>query len=175
MAAGSRAADADEQPRSGRRRATRGPRGVWWNRSRRAFMGSVRCHRADVADARRGRDAAGAERQTRRRVPDAPTRAPCADRQQQPGRALGELGRLSRSRATRPDDVWPDDRGVVDLHRIAGHHPGHIRDVWCGRARTFRRDARRTLRAHRGTGRHGRRAAAGRHHVWCRDPRDRGR
>ncbi len=28
-----------------------------------------------------------------------------------------------------PDDVRPDDGRVVDLHRDAGHHPGHVRDV----------------------------------------------
>ena len=28
-----------------------------------------------------------------------------------------------------PDDVRPDDRGLVDLHRHAGHRAGHVRDV----------------------------------------------
>ncbi len=31
--------------------------------------------------------------------------------------------------ARRPDDVWPDDRRVVDLHRHPGDHPGDLRDV----------------------------------------------
>ncbi len=31
--------------------------------------------------------------------------------------------------APRPDDVRPDDRGELDLHRHAGHPPGHVRDA----------------------------------------------
>ena len=34
-----------------------------------------------------------------------------------------------RARSQGPDDVWPDDRRVVDLHRQPGHRPGHLRDV----------------------------------------------
>ncbi len=43
--------------------------------------------------------------------------------------ALGHLGRLPGARAGRPDDVRPDDRRLVDLHRHPGHPPGHLRDV----------------------------------------------
>jgi urocanate hydratase len=33
---------------------------------------------------------------------------------------------FDRLDALGPDDVWPDDRGVVDLHRHAGHLAGHL-------------------------------------------------
>ena len=32
-----------------------------------------------------------------------------------------------------PDDVRPDDRGLLDLHRHPGDPPGHLRDVHRGR------------------------------------------
>ena len=41
--------------------------------------------------------------------------------------------RLPRARAAGPDDVRPDDRRVVDLHRDPGHPAGHVRDVRRGR------------------------------------------
>ena len=63
----------------------------------------------------------------------------------------------------------------MDLHRLAGHSAGHVRDVRRGRAHALRRLARRPLRAHRGTRRHGRRAAARRDDERRRDPRHRRR
>ena len=60
-------------------------------------------------------------------------------REQQPRRPLGELGLLPRARARRPDHVRPDDRRLVDLHRLAGHSAGHVRDVRRRRAHAFRR------------------------------------
>ena len=39
------------------------------------------------------------------------------DRQFQPRAALGNVGAFSCARSTRPDDVRPDDCGVVDLYR----------------------------------------------------------
>ena len=38
-----------------------------------------------------------------------------------------------RLEAARPDDVRPDDRRLVDLHRHPGHPAGHLRDVRRGR------------------------------------------
>ncbi len=75
----------------------------------------------------------------------------------------------------RPDDVRPDDRRLVDLHRLAGHPAGHVRDVRRRRAHALRRNARRPLRAHGGPRRHGRRAAARRDDERRGDPRHRRR
>ena len=61
-------------------------------------------------------------------IPDARGRAAGAARQLQPGAALGHLGAVQRTRSQRPDDVRPDDRGLVDLYRQPGHRAGHLRD-----------------------------------------------
>ena len=95
-----------------------------------AFDAIVRALRA----LERRRDAARAERQAGRRVPHARARAARADRQLQPRRPLGDLGALPRARAAGPHDVRPDDRRLVDLHRLAGHRAGHVRDVRRGGA-----------------------------------------
>ena len=42
---------------------------------------------------------------------------------------LGHLGAIPRARGEGPDDVRPDDRRVVDLHRHAGDPAGHLRDL----------------------------------------------
>ena len=42
-----------------------------------------------------------------------------------------------------PDDVRPDDRRVVDLHRDPGDPPGHVRDVRRAGPPALRRDAAR--------------------------------
>ncbi len=39
---------------------------------------------------------------------------------------LGQLGRVPPAGSAGADDVWPDDRWLVDLHRLAGHRPGHL-------------------------------------------------
>ena len=88
---------------------------------------------------------------------------------------MGELGPLPRAREGRADDVRPDDRGVLDLHRDPGHPPGHVRDVRRARAPALRRDAPRARRPDRGPRRHGRRPAARRDDERGRLPRDRGR
>ena len=74
------------------------------------------------------------------------SRAARAHREQQPRRPLGDLGAFPRARAAGPDDVRPDDRRLVDLHRLAGHRAGHVRDVRRGRATALRRLARRPVR-----------------------------
>ena len=48
---------------------------------------------------------------------------------------------LPGPRATRPDDVRADDRRLLDLHRDAGHPPGHLRDVRRGGPPALRRHA----------------------------------
>ena len=65
-----------------------------------------------------------------------------------------------RLEAARADDVRPDDRRLVDLHRHPGHPPGHLRDVRGGRREALRRLARGHDHAHRRARRDGRRAAA---------------
>ena len=113
-----------------------------------------------AAAPRRRRVAAGPVRQARRRLQDAPRRAARADRQLEPRAAVGDVGALQRARPQGPHDVRPDDRGLVDLHRLAGHRAGHVRDVRRGGAPALRRRPRRPVDPHRRARRHGRRAAA---------------
>ena len=40
---------------------------------------------------------------------------------------VGDVGRVSPPRSARADDVRPDDRRLVDLHRQPGDRPGHLR------------------------------------------------
>ena len=74
-----------------------------------------------------------------------------------------------------PDDVRPDDRGLVDLHRHPGHPAGHLRDLRRGRRPALRRHAGRHDHPHRRARRHGRRAAAGGHRQRRRGAVRRGR
>ena len=50
---------------------------------------------------------------------DSPRCAARADRQLKPRTALGNLGTFQRARPQGSDDVRPDDRRLVDLHRLA--------------------------------------------------------
>ena len=106
------------------------------------------------------RDAARAERQAGRRVPHPRAGAARADREQPARARLGRLGDVPAARGRGPDDVRPDDRRLVDLHRHAGDRAGHVRDVRGGRAQALRRHAARPPRADRRLRRDGRRAAA---------------
>ena len=117
---------------------------------------------AAPAQAEGRRDAADPVRQAGRRVPHPRRRAARAARQLEPGAEVGDLGALQRARPQGPDDVRPDDRRLVDLHRQPGHRPGHLRDLRRGRPPALRRRPRRPLDPHRRPRRHGRRAAAGR-------------
>ena len=137
------AADADEQPRPGERRAPRGPRRLRRHRQGGAQLGGVRRAGAHADHARRRRDDAGAVRQAGRRDAHPRVGAAGADRQLQPGRRLGQLGGVPPARGPRADHVRPDDRRLVDLHRHPGHPAGHVRDVRGGRGQAVRRHARR--------------------------------
>ena len=119
---------------------------------------------ATPEDARGRRDAAGPVRQAGRRLPHPHRRAARADRQLEPGAALGDLGPFQRARSQGPDDVRPDDRRVLDLHRLAGHRAGHLRDLRRGRPQALRRQPQGPLDPDRRPRRHGRRPAAGRGH-----------
>ncbi len=156
------AADAAEQPRPRGRRAPRRPR-----RLRRHRPGRARLARASTRMVRtlttleRRRDDARAVRQAGRRDAHPRVGAARADRQLQPGRRLGDLAGVPPARAARPDDVRPDDRRLVDLHRHPGHPAGHLRDVRRGRRpKRFERHPGRHADRHRRLRRHGRRAAA---------------
>ena len=105
-----------------------------------------------------------------RRHADPRVGAARAHRQLQPGRRLGHLAGVPPARAPRPDDVRPDDRRLVDLHRHPGHPAGHLRDLRRGRREALRRHARRHAHPHRRLRRHGRRPAARRHHERRRLP-----
>ena len=132
---GGAAPDADEQPR---RRGGGEARASWWS------MAASAGPRATGTASRRSS-------RTLRRLEETQTllvqsgkpvgvfahprrRAARADRQQQPGAALGELGAFLRARSQGADDVRPDDRRVLDLHRQPGHRAGHLRDLRRGRA-----------------------------------------
>ena len=175
MGAGSRHADADEQPRRGSRRASAGPRRVWRNRPRRSQLGVLPRHRELPSLARERRDAAGAVGQAGRGFSYARLCAARAHLQLQPGWPLVELGEVQRTGEAGPNDVRPDDGRLVDLHRVAGHHPGNIRDVLrCRRKSSGRRPRRQADRLRR-HGRNERSPASGRDHDGRMLPRHRGR
>ena len=160
---GSRAPDAHEQPRPGRGGGPGPPHRVRRHRSGGAQLGGVRRHRPRAPAPRERRDAPRPERQAGRRVPHHDRCASGPDRQRHARPPLGHLGAVPRAGATRPDDVRPDDRRVVDLHRDPGNHPGHVRDLRRGGAPAIRRLPARDGDADRGPGRDGRRPAAGGH------------
>ena len=74
---------------------------------------------------------------------------------------VGDVGRVPPPRGPRADDVRPDDRRLVDLHRHPGHRAGHLRVLRRDRAAPPRRLAGRHDHADRRARRDGRRAAAG--------------
>ena len=119
---------------------------------------------AALKNARGRRDAARAVGQAGRRLPHACGCAARADRQLQPRAALGHLGPLPRARSQGAHDVRPDDGRLVDLYRHPGHRAGHLRDLRRGRPPALRRRPLRPLDPDRRPRRHGRRAAARRHH-----------
>jgi urocanate hydratase len=90
----------------------------------RAVVGSVRRDGRHAARAGRRRDDAGAVREAGGRAAHAPPRAAGADREQQPGAALGQLGDVPRAGAAGAHHVRPDDGRLVDLHRHAGDSAG---------------------------------------------------
>ena len=135
-------AHADEQPRPRGRRASRRPRRLRRDRSRRPQLGELRRADPHAHHARAGRDDARPVRQAGRRHAHPRVGAAGADRELQPGARLGELGRVPPPRAPRPDDVRPDDRRFVDLHRHPGHPAGDVRDLRRGRGQEVQRHAR---------------------------------
>ncbi|CAM5653296.1 hypothetical protein SPURM210S_04862 [Streptomyces purpurascens] len=160
MAAGSRPADAAEQPRPGGRRAPRQARRLRRHRQGGTRLALLRRDGADTARAQAGRDDARPVRPPRRRHADprvGPTRP---HRQLQPRRRLGHLGGVPPPGGPRPDHVRPDDRRLLDLHRHPGHPPGHLRDLRRRRREEVRRHPRGDHHPHRRSRRHGRRPAA---------------
>ena len=162
LAAGGRAADADEQPRPRGRRAARRPRRLRRHRAGRRGRGrrSTPSSRA-LRDARGRRDLlvqSGKPVGVFRTHEWAP-RVLIANSNLVP--RLGDVGRVPPPRGARPDDVRPDDGGLVDLHRHPGDPAGHLRVLRRDRAAALRRLARRHDHADRRPRRHGRRAAAG--------------
>ena len=155
--------DDPEQPRPRGRREPRRARRLRRHRQGGAQLGLLRRDPRRAAGAAARRDAAGAERQAGRRVPHARRRAARADRELEPGAEVGDLGALQRARSQGPDDVRPDDRRLVDLHRQPGHRAGHLRDLRRSGPAALRRGSGRALDPDRRPRRHGRRAAAGRH------------
>ena len=160
LAPGGGAADADEQPRPGRGRAAGRARRLRRNRSGRALVGGVRRPGPHAANARGRRDHARPVREARGRVSHARVGAARADRELQPRRRMGDLGRVPPARGARADDVRPDDGGLVDLHRQPGDRAGHVRVLRGDRPPALRWLAGRHRHAHRRTRRHGRGPAA---------------
>ena len=68
-----------------------------------------------------------------------------------PGTAVGNLGELLGARGGGADDVRPDDRGLVDLHRDAGNSPrAPTRPSPRSRAAALRRQPARAAGGHLG-------------------------
>ncbi len=105
----------------------------------------------------RRRDAARPERQAGRGLPHGRVGAARAHRELAARAAVGDLGRVPAARGRGPDDVRPDDRRQLDLHRHAGDPPGHVPDV-----RGRRRAALRVARPQRADDPHGRARRDGR-------------
>ena len=76
----------------------------------------------------------------------------------------GRIGSVQRARSQRPDDVRPDDRGQLDLHRQPGDRPRHVRDVRRNGPPALWRRPQGQVDPHRRPRRDGRRAAASRGH-----------
>ena len=164
VASRGRDAHADEQPRSGRGGASRGPGRLRGDRPRRAFVGGVRRDRANAADAPRRRNAAGAVGEAGRRLPDARHGAEGVDLELDAGAEMGGLGHVPRARGGRAHDVRADDGRFVDLHRNAGDLAGDVRDARGVRASAVRRHAAGHDHADGRIGWDGRRPTARRHH-----------
>jgi urocanate hydratase len=75
--------------------------------------------------------------------------------------ATGRTGTSSAGSTRWVCHVWPDDGGLVDLHRHAGHRAGTYETFVAAGKRHFGGDLKGGC-AHGGARRHGRRAAAGR-------------
>ncbi len=176
MVDGGAAADAPQQPRRRGGRAARGAR-----RLRRLGQGGAEPRgaardRRGAARARPRRDAARPERQAGRRLHDARGRAARADRELAARPEVGDVGRVPAARGRGADDVRPDDRGLVDLHRLAGDPAGDVPDVRGGRREALRLvGPARADDPHGRARRHGRRAAARRDDGGRGDPLHRGR
>ena len=110
--------------------------------------------------ARGRRVAADSVGQSGGRFQDPCRRAACADCQFQPRTLLGDVGEIQRAGSRRAHDVRPDDRRVLDLHRIAGDRAGYLRDLCRGRPPALRRRSLGQVDPDRGSRRHGRRTAA---------------
>ncbi len=164
LAPGSRHAHADEQPRSQCGRKAGRVDYLRRNRQSSKKLGLLRQHHQDPAAPRKRRDADGAERQTRRRIQNPRGSPPGADRQLQPGTALGQLGRVQGPGTEGTDHVRTDDGRLVDLYRLAGHRPGHLRNLRRTGQSALRRQPRRQTGGHGRAGRNGRRTTAGGDH-----------
>ena len=131
-------AHADEQPRPGGRPSGRA---TWWStaapgkaaRNWECFHAIVRA----LQGAGERRDAAGAVGQAGGRVPthEYAPRVLIAN-----SNLVGHWSNWEKFRELEragPDDVRPDDGGILDLHRLAGNYAGHVRDVRGGGARSI--------------------------------------
>src|SRR6202167_5118946 len=78
----------------------------------------------------------------------------------------GKPGAFSRIGPKRSDDVRSDDRGKLDLHRLARHRARNLRDVRRGWTAALRRRSGWPMDFNRRAGRNGRGAAAGRKFRW---------
>ena len=102
--------------------------------------------------------------QAGRRVPHPQGRAARAPRQLQPRPQMGDLGDVQRARSRRADDVRPDDRRQLDLHRHPGHRPRHVRNLRRNGPPALWRRPHGQMDPDRRPRRDGRRAAARRGH-----------
>ena len=166
LAARSRDAHVDEQPRPRSSRETGRADHLRRTRQSRAKLGLLSRHRKIAERTKLGRNSARAIRQASRDFPHARICAASPDRQFQSSRTLEQLGAIRRTRSRRPDDVRPDDRRKLDLYRHARNSAGHLRNFRRRGTQTFWRRSGRKVGRQRRHGRHGRRATARGHFEW---------
>ena len=137
VAAGSGAADVDEQSGPGGGGESAGIGGVRRDGQGGAELGVLSRDCAIAEGVGDGRDVAGAVGEAGGGFSDARICAAGAAVQFESGGALEQLGPVSRTGSRRADDVRADDRGKLDLHRHAGNFAGDVRDVCGGGGEAF--------------------------------------
>ena len=142
------ATDAAEQPRRRGRRTPGGSRRLRRQRQSRALARSAEGDRAALLEL--GDDETLLVQSGKPVAVFRTTRAVAAraDRQLAARPEVGDVGRVPAARGRGADDVRPDDRRLVDLHRHAGDPAGHVPDVRGGGAEALRHAvARRAARS----------------------------
>ena len=159
----SRSAAAHARERARGRRRSRTPRRLRRARPRGAQLARARCDRRCAQGARGRRNADRAIGQADRHFAHARARAGRHHGELQRRRTVGDAGDVLRPREERPHLLGRAYRRRLAVHRFAGRHSRHLRDLLTHRGPPFQRRSARPFHPHRRTRRDGRRATAGRH------------